>query len=193
MTPDLSIYDLPGEESTPAITPRPRGRPPGTFGPGPVKLHNELPHNADEAFLQPSSPALLLQREQPRHRLICFLKASGLSNIEIAQRLDITPSTVAYTVLQPWAQQLIAEELKKAGRDELHTILEGAAKDALNRLIEEMDNVNARPSERISAADKVLDRFLGKPNQPITHNQGIDLSSLTDAELVKLATGESRN
>lgn len=59
-------------------------------------------------------------------------------------------------------------------------------------LVSVMLDVAARPADRIRAAEIILDRGLGKPRQQIEADvsadvRTLDLSTLTDAELLALA------
>jgi DNA-binding CsgD family transcriptional regulator len=136
----------------------------------PNHLHNaRLPHYA-------------IKYERFVHRTIIFLKAEGMSNKKIAERLHITPVTVANVIRQPWAQKRILEIIHEKGGDAVSELLNGAAVDAVQRLIIEKDNMEARSAERTAAADKILDRIFGKPNQPLQYTT-VDPKNLSDAEL----------
>lgn len=148
-------------------------------------LEQDLMENPDSLH-GTRMPHYALKREKFEHRMVIFLKAQGLSNKEIAEKTGYTPVSVSNIVRQPWAQQRILEEMNSAGRDQVQTMLQGAAVDAVQRLISEMDNPEARASERIQAADKLLDRLYGKPNQPIT--QRTDLQNLSDDDLAKIVS-----
>jgi hypothetical protein len=132
-------------------------------------------------------PEVAVIHEKPEHRVIIFLKAQGFSNKEIAEQTGYSPVMVSQIVRQPWAQDRILAIIHEAGVDAVQTLLQGAAADAVSRLISEMDNDLARPSERISAAEKLLDRLYGKPNQPIEH-RSLNLSEMSDEELARIAT-----
>ena len=151
-------------------------------------IEQDLGRNVDGLYGM-RMPHYALKHEKFEHRIVIFLKAQGLSNKEIADKTGYTPVSISNIVRQPWAQTRIIEEMHKAGRDEVQTMLRGAMADSVARLIEERDNPNARASERITAADKLLDRFYGKPNQPIT--QRSDLEKMSDAELSKIASSET--
>lgn len=171
-----------------------------TTNPPPYKLsplcgstiEQDARENPDRLF-NPRDPHYAIQRERPEHRTICFLKAEGHSMKEIAELMGLSPVTVSNVIRQPWAQQTIVKIIHEQGNDAVQTLLQGAASDAVMRLISEMDNELARPSERINAADKLLDRLYGKPNQPIEHRTG-ELSTLTDQQLEDIvrANGTSR-
>lgn len=122
--------------------------------------------NPDRLFGQPT-PRLALQKEQPEHRIIITLKAKGMSNKEIAEITRYSAIQVGTVLRQPWARERLVKELQLAGRDAIADILAGAAQDSVYTLIEERDNEAAKPSDRIAAANSLLDRFLGKPTQRV--------------------------
>lgn len=128
-------------------------------------------------------PHYPILHEKWQHRVICFLKAQGLSNVEISRQTGMTAVAVSNVVRQPWAQQRIAEIICEAGQDAVQQLLAGAEYDSVQRLIEERDNMNARPSDRINAADKLLDRIRGKPPQSLNHNVSNRVEDLTDEQL----------
>jgi len=96
-----------------------------------------------------------------------FLHAQGLNYSEIGRRLDKAPSYISNVLRQPWARERLAEELRDAGRDELRELLKGAATDAVHKLINLSETANSE-SVQLGASQAILDRFLGKPNQPLT-------------------------
>lgn len=135
-----------------------------------------------------------IQHENPRHRLAIMLKARGMSHKEIAERLGYTPVMMSILFQQKWAQDRVLKEINDAGRPELQTIFESAAVDSALALIRERDSTVNKSADRISAADKLLDRFLGKPaqtvKQEVTVNKG-DIEEV-DRELAELEREERR-
>jgi hypothetical protein len=98
---------------------------------------------------------------------------------------------VSNIVRQPWARKRIVEIIRESGQDAVHQLLVGEAYDSIMRLVTERDNPVARPSERITAADKLLDRIFGKPNQPINHTINGKLEQLSDEELEQIVRRNS--
>lgn len=131
-------------------------------------------------------PYYPLQREKFEHRNVLFLKAEGCTNKEIAERTGMTSVAVSNILRQPWAQTRVLEIIHENGGDAVrHLLLDNAVK-AVERLVVEIDNPQARPSERIVAADKLLDRLYGKPNQPIEH-RAERAELMSDEELERIA------
>lgn len=109
----------------------------------------------------------LLQREHPTHRMIVFLKAQCLSNREIGERLGHKEDTVSNVLRQPWARARLLKEIEQTGRDGIQELLKGAAPDCIMTLIDIARDEKARNSDRVSAANSIVDRFLGKPTQRV--------------------------
>jgi hypothetical protein len=130
--------------------------------------------------------------EKYEHRLIAYMKVRGMNGVQIAEELGISKITV-YTVLkQPWVRELILSSLKDAGRDGIQELLHGTAIDNFQFLIDVRDNDKAQTRDRIAAANALLDRTYGKPNQPVTHREEVDLTKLSDEELAKVVCAGGR-
>lgn len=108
---------------------------------------------------------LRLKKEKPEHRIIVLLKAQGYSNKEIAERMGMTSVAVGYILRQPWCRERLLAEINSSGRDAVNELLRGAVADAVLTLIDVAQN--GKPSERVTAANSVLDRYYGKPTQRV--------------------------
>ena len=128
-----------------------------------------------------------MQKEKPVHRKIVALAQNGLNCKEIADMVNMAPGYVSNILRQPWARERIVSEIKKNVRDELHEAVEAMALPALER-IQELA-IGAK-SETVRAAQNqyLVDRFLGRPAQPISQETA-NLGSLTDKELERIASG----
>lgn len=113
----------------------------------------------------PGGRNIVAQKESPIHRQMILLKAQGLTNKEVAAKLDMSPITVGNTLKLPWARQRLIEELNRVGRPAIQRLLDSEAAPSVLTLVEMRDNEKAKPSERISAANALLDRIYGKPAQ----------------------------
>jgi hypothetical protein len=127
-------------------------------------------------------PAYVLKAERPEHRIIIMLKAAGRTNVEIAEATGTTPVHVAHIVKQPWAVEQILKEIENAGREPVIEVLQGAAVEAAQTLVEVMREAENKETKR-KAANDILDRKLGKANQPITVSQNADPSTMTLEEI----------
>lgn len=160
----------------------------------PSERLKELENEADSFFnlqvaplFNPSSPAYVLKRERPEHRIIVMLKAQGYTNVEIARQIGWTTPGIANIVKQPWARELILKEITKAGRDQVEATLQGEALNSIMKLIEIRDDEKVAAEVQRKAANDLLDRMYGKPNTPVTHIDG-DVKTLSDAQLAKIAS-----
>ena len=138
-------------------------------------------HGAKEPFYH-------IQSERAEHRVMIFLKAQGHSNIEIARATGFTSVAVSNILRQPWAARRIVEEITLAGRDEVAELLQGAAADSVLKLIQLRDDANGKvpPAVQKSAADAILDRVYGKPNQRFEHTYNKNPEDMSDDELQRI-------
>lgn len=125
--------------------------------------------------------------EKPIHRAWIYLHAQGATPREIADRTGYSYSAVASVLRQPWARQRLVQVLKETGQDQVKHFLKNEISPSLEVLREVRDNAKAKSSERISAANSILDRALGKPTVHIeadntNRNVPADLQRL-DAEI----------
>ena len=104
-----------------------------------------------------------LINEQPIHRLMVYLHAQGASRGDIAKQTGYTPQMVGTVLRQPWARQRLVQILNECGKDQVRHFLQHEISPSLEVLREVRDNVDAKPSERVTAANAILDRALGKP------------------------------
>ena len=113
-------------------------------------------------------PAYVLKAERPEHRIIIMLKAAGRTNIEIAEATGTTPVHVAHIVKQPWAVEQILKEIETVGRSPVIEMLHDAAIPAAQFQINLLHDTEANKETRRKASDSILDRVLGKANQPVS-------------------------
>lgn len=137
-------------------------------------------------------PQYVLQAERPVHRAIVFLAAQGLSYVEIAQQLGMSAPAVGYIVKQPWAEEEILKQIHSNGGDAVATVLSQQALPSVMKLIELRDSEEVQKEVQRKAANDLLDRIFGKPNQPVTHRQE-DLAEMTDAELQAIVAKQQKN
>lgn len=127
----------------------------------------EAYHNSPDALFNDSDPFHVVVHEQPYHRIMVILKAEGKSNREVAALTGYTESTVCTAGKQPWFRLRLIQYLNEAGKDQIAALLKGAATDSVYTLIELRDSQTASPAVRKSAADSLLDRWIGKPVQKV--------------------------
>jgi hypothetical protein len=128
-------------------------------------------------------PAYSNKREKYEHRLMAYLKASGLSNIEIAERMGYSPVTVNYVVRQPFMEEMILLEMRQA-TDPAMRLLANESLEAALRLVDISKNAQNDETRR-KANNDILDRKYGKPNQPMSVSSKSP-AQMSDEELVKI-------
>jgi hypothetical protein len=152
--------------------------------PSPATVTATVTSDGRIEFFNARDPQYELQAERPIHRQIVIrAMESGKTNTELAQEFGVTGSMVNYVLLQPWAKKYMSENMHKHGMQKVEVLLKGAVAGAVERLITEMDNPKARAAERISAAEKILERVYGRAAQPMIHVQAAPVKDMSDAEL----------
>lgn len=122
----------------------------------------------DSGFYNDVLPQWKLQRERPIHRVMNELSMAGHTTKEIATICDVAPNTVTNVLRQPFSREYVMNNLEKTLQQELKAFLEREALPSLQVLAAVRDNDMAKPAERVTAANSILDRFMGKPNQSVT-------------------------
>ena len=130
-------------------------------------------------------PAYVLKAERPEHRIIIMLKAAGRTNIEIAEATGTTPVHVAHIVKQPWAVEQILQEIENTGRQPLIEMLHDMSMKALKFQDSLLDDKEANKETRRKVSECVLDRVLGKANQPFSVDDKRQPSDMTLEEIDK--------
>ena len=160
---------------------------PGAYSRNPVPGYADPTGAVDGLRLHNArAPHYEIKHEKYEHRAIIYLKGQGHSNIEISRITGMSPVAVSNILRQPWAQEELLSIMREQGRDGIFNLIQGAALDAVNRLVIEMDNEKARPAERISAARELLDRRFGRAAQPIVHSVDQQMDKLSDEELERI-------
>lgn len=133
------------------------------------------------------------QKEKPIHRRILFLKAHGMSNVDIAEQLSMTPVGVGLVCRQEWFKKALVQLMNGAGVDAVKTAITGAALDSVFKVISLRDSATSEAVQRDCAFD-LLDRYLGKAPQPLAaEKQPIADEARLDAEILELQRKIGRN
>lgn len=111
------------------------------------------------------NPNLAILDEKPEHRFILHLKAEGFSNKEVAEKMGYTQAWVSQITRQPWFRLQLVQVMREAGVDQIQQVLKANALDSVFTLVEIRDDPQAPKAVRKSAADSLLDRYLGKATQ----------------------------
>lgn len=127
-------------------------------------------------------PVHINKRETPVHRTMVNMAAAGYEIGEIAALTGRCPATVSTALKQPYARRYLINEAKKTVQDEIKELLQSEALPSIRKLVQVRDSTDARGADIITASNSILDRFLGKPTQPILTNEK-PADQLTDDEL----------
>lgn len=128
-------------------------------------------------------PAYTNKRETYRHRLIAFMLAEGRNHTDIAHQLNVSPVTINYLAKQPFISRQVLELIHQQG-DEALAKLHEASLEAAETLIEVMQEAENAETKR-KAANDILDRKYGKPNQPYT-TKTVPAEQMSDDDLAKV-------
>lgn len=145
------------------------------------KRANGVNTEIDNGLVGDLDPVRFAKRETPVHRTMVNMAAAGYTNREIASFTGYNKTTVATALKQPHARAYLINEAKKTVQDELRALLESQAIPSIQKLVQVRDNSD-KGSDVIAASNSILDRFLGKPTQPIV-TETKPVEQLTDDEL----------
>ena len=140
----------------------------------PLVTHILESQDKPDALWHDPVPLQDVQSEKPWHRLAILLAAQGCTVTEIAEKLERTVPWVSLLLRQPWARERLSQEINRAGRDEIETLLRANGVEALRRVFalgEEAEN----ESVKLAANREILDRLLGKPVQKVEAKQEVRL------------------
>jgi hypothetical protein len=108
--------------------------------------------------------------------------SKGYTVEEIAIHTGYTRLRVGEVLRQPWAQMNIVDDIQRSVQDEVKALLENEVLPSIKKQAALRDDPDAPKAVQLAAANALLDRFLGKPNQPITQHQG-DPAQMSNKEL----------
>jgi hypothetical protein len=126
-----------------------------------------------------------VRQERPAHRLFLELAARGYTVKEIAERTGYTPVCINNILRQKHTQQVLVNEIRQVA-DEDEEVVEFIRQEVLEsvKTIKRIrDDSNAPKAVRLAAANDLLNRRYGKPNQPVNRGTDIDLNTLSIAEV----------
>lgn len=128
-------------------------------------------------------PPIILQNERPEHRFLVFLYAQGMSTKDIftqlggvwdsSRNLPVSGTgQYSYQHLhnirrQAWFQKNLIAYMDECGKDLIKAKLEAELMPSIDRVIKIRDNDDAPASVQLSAANSLIDRFLGKATQQV--------------------------
>ena len=142
-----------------------------------------------DGLFNPVTTQRIYCHERPWHRVATELAAVGHTIAEICAATGRSRRAVQQALAQPFAQERIARKAAMNAQDEIKEILEKVAPESLRRiakLAEEASGALDLPTRELAmkADREILDRFLGKPNQPVTSQTAVKpAKEMSDEEL----------
>jgi DNA-binding transcriptional MerR regulator len=121
----------------------------------------------------PGLPTAFKARDKHRARLICYLKAIGFKNKDIAAAISGTTAEVARVLKSESAQAEIERVQQEIFVAEPAKMFESILPSAVRIAVNAMMSRKTKTSVRVDAAFKFMDRALGKPTQTIEHNTNL--------------------
>lgn len=120
--------------------------------------------------------------ESPIHIMMCYMVASGKSKQDIAKCTGYTPCQIGQIMRQPWFRQRFLEIAKEAGMDQVEAFVKGETLNSLETLVAIRDDVNKNGATRVSAANSILDRALGKPTVHVESETKLSVSDAASSK-----------
>jgi hypothetical protein len=136
--------------------------------------------NDAETRNEPLGSHLLLER--PEHIAVAYLIAAGRTREETSQVTGISLQTINNIARQPWFRDRLKQITESAGTDMVKAFLQGEVLPSLEVLRAVRDNPDERGATRVSAANSILDRFMGKPTVHVESKTNLNIHSAADAK-----------
>jgi hypothetical protein len=130
----------------------------------------------------------VLCKEKPVHRRMVEMSIQGYTPQEIADTVHYNVHYVRKVLRQPWARERIIKRVQKTVSEEIKDFLEAEVLPALKRVAAtgknnfDTEHQQYRTELGLKCDTNVIERFLGKPVQPISGNSKTP-SELSDEEL----------
>lgn len=131
-------------------------------------------------------------REKYRHRLVAYGLAEGKSYEAISVSTGYSTGHISNLAAARWMQAIVLTVQATLSIDSLNMMLRESAASSVATMITLRDDPKTPAAVRGAMAEKLLERVMGKANQPITLSKGTDvkdaISEMADieAQLIKL-------
>ena len=131
------------------------------------------------------------KQERPNHRIMIELAAKGYDVKEIAEMTGYTTVCVNNILRQPNLQKCLVNEIRQqvSADEEVVEIIRKNVVKSIQLYESVLNDPKAEMKLKMEAAERLLNRRYGKPNQPINRGSDVDLNELPDSELLKMAKG----
>jgi|GEM_PF-3699065 len=123
-----------------------------------------------------------IMEEKPVHLTVAYLLASGRTRREISDVTGLSLPSISSLTRQPWFVSRLKEITEAAGKDMVRSFLEGEVVTSLEVLRDLRDDLDQKGPTRLSAANSLLDRFLGKPTVHVESVTALNIHSAADAK-----------
>lgn len=134
-----------------------------------------------EALHGDTPPSQALSHEQPVHILMCYMQASGKTIAEIAQATGYSVGGVRVITKQPWFRKRFLRITSEAGKNQVESFLASETMNSLEVLVQIRDDETEKGPTRVTAANSILDRALGKAVQHVESTSNLTVNKATDA------------
>lgn len=138
--------------------------------------------------LDQRSPNYQFLKERSVHREILEYIAKGYTDKEIAGITGFTAPTIGNVRKHPMYQDDLLREIKRKANEDQEVVefIKSKVVTAVKRIATVMESETATPMQVIAAAEALLNRRYGKPNQPVNAGNSVDLNNLPDSELARM-------
>lgn len=144
-----------------------------------VGLNASLPN----ALYGDADPQQTFSCEKPVHRTMARMAMEGFTCKEIAQFTGYGENHVSRVLRQPFIRQHMVENIQRTFEDELKELLQSEVIPSVQTLTEIRDDKEAPKAVRAATSEYLIDRWLGKPTQPIENKAATEPAKLTTQEL----------
>lgn len=135
--------------------------------------------NFDSELTEPEDPAIALGIKndwgkgpspgyRERHRAIARYNALGLSNNEIAAKLNYSPTAISLALKKPWVQEEVARFRTQYFDEDINRALKAAGSDAIKHIHKTILDEGEKSDLRSTNSRWVLEKLTGKAKQEVS-------------------------
>ena len=124
----------------------------------------------------------LQKKLEARHHMIKRLKATGYSNKEIAERVNLTEKTIASITSQPLFKKALQEFTNQMDREVIETVAEDIAHDPVKEIFD---------GAKVTAAQNIVNLANGADSEPVQHKASLDVLAFSGYKPVETAKAQT--
>lgn len=128
-----------------------------------------------------SMPTFVIIDEKPIHLAIAYMMVAGRTRKEIGDSTGLGTNMLSNLSKQPWFKDRIKQIADANGKDMVKAFLEGQVLTSLETLSTIRDDPGEKGATRVSAANSILDRYLGKPTTHIEAKSTLNIHTAAEA------------